>query len=45
MPEIDAGVNYEVDPDFLEHVQNQAYDQPELTWEPSTSPEHARFRP
>ena len=29
MPEADGGITYEVDPDFLEHVCREAYEQPE----------------
>jgi len=36
MPEADAGVSYEVDPDYLEHAHREALDeqdQPELPWD------------
>lgn len=36
MPEADAGVSYEVDPEYLEHARLQAFDeqdQPELPWD------------
>jgi hypothetical protein len=36
MPEADAGVSYEVDPEYLEHAHREALDnqdQPELPWD------------
>ena len=45
IPKLDPGLTYEVDPDFLEHVHHEEHVQPELPWEPSTSPEHSQFRP
>ena len=36
MPEADAGVSYEVDPEYLEHARLQALDeqdQPDLPWD------------
>ena len=36
MPEADAGVSYEVDPDYLEHARREALDeqdQPDLPWD------------
>jgi hypothetical protein len=36
MPEADAGVSYEVDPEYLEHARREALDeqdQPDLPWD------------
>lgn len=36
LPEADAGVSYEVDPEYLEHAHREAVDeqdQPELPWD------------
>ena len=36
LPEADAGVSYEVDPEYLEHTHREApdeQDQPELPWD------------
>jgi len=32
-PEPDAGISHEVDPDFLEHLRQEQFDQPDLPWE------------
>ena len=48
IPKLDPGFTYEVDPDFLEHVHHEDHEeqvQPELPWEPSTSPGQSQFRP
>jgi len=36
MPQADAGVSYEVDPDYIEHARHEASDehgQPDLPWD------------
>jgi len=33
MPDAEAGISYEVDPDFLEHARREVLDQPELPWD------------
>ena len=33
MPDADAGISYEIDPDFLEHARREQLGQPQLSWE------------
>ncbi len=33
IPEMDGGVTYEVDPDFLEHARREQFGPPQLPWE------------
>ena len=33
MSDADAGISYEVDPDFLEHAGREVLDQPEMSWD------------
>ena len=33
MPDADAGISYEVDPDFLEHARREVLDQPKVFWD------------